>query len=454
MAAAYSTSGIVRCHSEFTAKLVSNQKHHLSATHTAAAHSSTATYSAAATATAAQPPLHFSEVTASSSPSSSSSFSSGNRSRTRGTRPAHVLASPSPSPSPSPSTSTCLSTHQASATCAGNDPLFRVECHSSSSRSFRHPLGVESLPHGIERVVSRATWRPLRTCRSSTMGAAAEVDGTATDSSASASPSSPPPPPPSNDVAQLEEPVTVSTDLYVPLNTQQLVEQVTKMPISELAEDKGTVAEAEKAVLVGLSSHVRCVVSTLGGNEGAAARTDGWNHLHCGITVWVHCGAPDEDEETGRTIVTRAKMESSLPEPAPGTSYGKADVTVAVGLPQVRWESDATRPVAEGVLKALKQLLERDCELPGKKGLYRRLGCRGDWPYIMPPGWNPNPSEEGEASESEPNELEQLVDSLEGSTSHSAISGVHSEVAELLQASKREKDTAQGEQQQTTAIHG
>jgi len=25
----------------------------------------------------------------------------------------------------------------------------------------------------------------------------------------------------------------------------------------------------------------------------------------------------------------------------------------------------------------------------GKKSLYVRLGCRGDWPNIMPPGWNP-----------------------------------------------------------------
>lgn len=25
----------------------------------------------------------------------------------------------------------------------------------------------------------------------------------------------------------------------------------------------------------------------------------------------------------------------------------------------------------------------------GKKSLYVRLGARGDWPDIMPPGWNP-----------------------------------------------------------------
>lgn len=26
----------------------------------------------------------------------------------------------------------------------------------------------------------------------------------------------------------------------------------------------------------------------------------------------------------------------------------------------------------------------------GKKSLYIRLGCRGDWPDIKPPGWDPS----------------------------------------------------------------
>lgn len=28
----------------------------------------------------------------------------------------------------------------------------------------------------------------------------------------------------------------------------------------------------------------------------------------------------------------------------------------------------------------------------GKKSLYIRLGCRGDWPDIKPPGWDPSTS--------------------------------------------------------------
>jgi len=35
------------------------------------------------------------------------------------------------------------------------------------------------------------------------------------------------------------------------------------------------------------------------------------------------------------------------------------------------------------------------CYRAGKKSLYIRLGCRGDWPNIKPPGWDPS-SEGGE----------------------------------------------------------
>jgi len=29
-------------------------------------------------------------------------------------------------------------------------------------------------------------------------------------------------------------------------------------------------------------------------------------------------------------------------------------------------------------------------DIEGKKSLYIRLGCRGDWPNIKPPGWDPS----------------------------------------------------------------
>lgn len=34
-------------------------------------------------------------------------------------------------------------------------------------------------------------------------------------------------------------------------------------------------------------SHVRAVVATLGGQQGAAARADKWQHLYAGFTVWL-----------------------------------------------------------------------------------------------------------------------------------------------------------------------
>ncbi|KAF2577435.1 hypothetical protein F2Q68_00005950 [Brassica cretica] len=54
-----------------------------------------------------------------------------------------------------------------------------------------------------------------------------------------------------------------------------------------LAEGEDYVAEAESSVLESLSSHVRTVVSTLGGKHGAVGRADKWRHLYAGFTVWM-----------------------------------------------------------------------------------------------------------------------------------------------------------------------
>lgn len=34
-------------------------------------------------------------------------------------------------------------------------------------------------------------------------------------------------------------------------------------------------------------SHVRAVIATLGGQQGAARRADKWQHLYAGFTVWL-----------------------------------------------------------------------------------------------------------------------------------------------------------------------
>jgi hypothetical protein len=41
---------------------------------------------------------------------------------------------------------------------------------------------------------------------------------------------------------------------------------------------------------------------------------------------------------------------------------------------------------AEQVLAGIKALVTADESLCGKKNLYVRFGCRGDWPNLQPPG--------------------------------------------------------------------
>lgn len=57
-------------------------------------------------------------------------------------------------------------------------------------------------------------------------------------------------------------------------------------------------------------------------------------------------------------------------------------------------ESFSSKEVAQATvqeaLSAIAALLDKDEELCKKKGLYVRLGCRGDWPNLKPPEWAPD----------------------------------------------------------------
>ncbi|GLT61311.1 hypothetical protein SLA2020_340300 [Shorea laevis] len=77
---------------------------------------------------------------------------------------------------------------------------------------------------------------------------------------------------------------------YTPLSTKELLETYTKQNIDSwvLTEGSDSVTEAEGAILESLSSHVRAVVATLGGQQGAARRADKWQHLYAGLL----CGCP------------------------------------------------------------------------------------------------------------------------------------------------------------------
>lgn len=81
-----------------------------------------------------------------------------------------------------------------------------------------------------------------------------------------------------------------------------------------------------------------------------------------------------------------AKEEAKTQVNDGSLAYSKADVVIKFG----GWDANHAKDVAQASLSALKQLILSDKKLPGKKSLYIRLGCRGDWPNIKPPGWDPS----------------------------------------------------------------
>ncbi|GMN30443.1 hypothetical protein TIFTF001_002795 [Ficus carica] len=199
---------------------------------------------------------------------------------------------------------------------------------------------------------------------------------------------------------------------YTPLSTKELLENFAKQTIDSwvLAEGSDSVLEAESAILESLSSHVRTVVATLG-QHGSARRADKWRHLYAGFTVWlsqteaialnlwdlwkginaltVHYSSflplihmrihVNFDEDSAKEEARKHVQDGRL-------AYSKADVVVKFP----GWDADHAQSLAQASLSALKQLILSDKKLPSKKSLYIRLGCRGDWPNIKPPGWDPS----------------------------------------------------------------
>lgn len=167
---------------------------------------------------------------------------------------------------------------------------------------------------------------------------------------------------------------------YTPLHTRDLLESYAKQSVNSwvISEGADSVAEAEALVLESLSSHVRAVVATLGGEYGAARRTDKWRCLHAGFTVWL--------SESEATDEASAKDEAQMNVQDGTLAYSNAEVVVKLG----GWDDGGAQAAAQACLSALKQLILSDKQLTGKKSLYIRLGCRGDWPNIEPPGWDPS----------------------------------------------------------------
>ncbi|KAF8027160.1 hypothetical protein BT93_E0162 [Corymbia citriodora subsp. variegata] len=171
---------------------------------------------------------------------------------------------------------------------------------------------------------------------------------------------------------------------YTPLETKELLETFAKQTIDSwvLAEGYDAIAEAEGVLLESLSSHVRAVVATLGGQQGAARRADKWQYLYAGFTVWLST-TEATDEHSAKKEARRNIEDGSL-------GYANADVVVKLQ----GWDADYSKTVAQASLSALKRLVLSDRKLPDKKSLYIRLGCRGDWPNIKPPGWDPSTADD------------------------------------------------------------
>ncbi|PIN09057.1 Nuclear distribution protein NUDC [Handroanthus impetiginosus] len=167
---------------------------------------------------------------------------------------------------------------------------------------------------------------------------------------------------------------------YTPLCTQELLEAYTKQTIDSWVAEEGSdaVTEGEAAVLESISSQARTVVATLGEKRGAARNPNKWRHLFAGFTVWLS-QSEATDEESAKEEAKK-NMQDRL------RGYANAEVVVKLG----GWDATYSKAVAQASLSALKRLILSDKNLPGKKSLYIRLGCRGDWPDIKPPAWDPS----------------------------------------------------------------
>ena len=100
---------------------------------------------------------------------------------------------------------------------------------------------------------------------------------------------------------------------------------------------------------------------------GAAGEAGEWRWLHGGVCVFVDCGAP-----WGASELVRAKADC-----------------VARYL-----DGDSPEEVLPKVVAAIAGAIEADDELLKRKGMYTKFGCRGDWPELKPPGWDPEKPDE------------------------------------------------------------
>ena len=158
---------------------------------------------------------------------------------------------------------------------------------------------------------------------------------------------------------------------YAPVSVPALLESTRARGAEEgmTVDDDDDMSEDAKALVLENSAHeqlatfLRLCVATCGGGRGATARGDCWTWLFGAITVWVDAEGADE----------------SAPQRA---AYELSEVRVVVKK-GVAVDGEVA---ADQVLSGIEALVDADEQLCGKKNLYVRFGCRGDWPDLKPPG--------------------------------------------------------------------
>ena len=165
---------------------------------------------------------------------------------------------------------------------------------------------------------------------------------------------------------------------YSPMSVPELIRGISDGKSREdIARLEGD-AEAlmvENSVHEQLSQFLRVSLATCGANGvGALARGDCWAWIFGMITIWV------DDEES-------AKLSEENPERFPQReAYELADIRVVLKGKELKEEEKGK--TVRAVLEGVKALVDNDEHFAGKKSLYTRMGCRGDWPILQAPEWD------------------------------------------------------------------
>ncbi|KAL3132411.1 hypothetical protein ABBQ32_008971 [Trebouxia sp. C0010 RCD-2024] len=158
---------------------------------------------------------------------------------------------------------------------------------------------------------------------------------------------------------------------YVPLATPRIIQQLTGQSPDDIVEAEGLAAlgGAEVVVLGSLSTQIRSCIATCGSGGGAAARGDCWRYLFGFITIWLDDTWQKDSDAPQREAYEQAEIRVVIAK----------DDSEVMTVPQV------AQALLEQILQRVTELVRKDEDLCGKKGVYMKFGCRGDWPDLQPP---------------------------------------------------------------------